>query len=461
MVKTAQELPCRDGLACTKVQSWSLVLVNLSDRVSAPESESARNPSGLPLASPPNVSGSLDILVLGMNYSPELTGIAPYTTGMVRALAAAGHQVRVITGYPHYPGWRVARGYHGLRTSESDHGVSVTRVRHPVPSKPTVVKRILMDFGFSLHASAVLGPRPDIVIAVSPTLLTVAAGLRWKSRGRTAVGVVTQDLYGRALLETGMTSVRSANAAAQMERALLNRADGIVVVHANFVRSLAELGVDRPPISVIRNWSHVAPRRTDRAETRSRLGWAQDEIIALHAGNMGVKQGLENVVHAARRAQEKQDPVRFVLLGDGARRRHLEVAAAGLHNITFLDPVPGGEFEDALAAADVLVLNEAPTVAEMCAPSKLTSYFAAARPVVAATDPRSVASREIQRSGGGVRVDPGDPAALHDAVVALGHDAVLGHKLGARGRLYADQYLTAAGAAGAYCEWVNTLAGAR
>jgi glycosyltransferase involved in cell wall biosynthesis len=380
---------------------------------------------------------------------------------MVRALASAGHRVRVITGYPHYPAWKVAQGYSGLRIAELDDGVRVTRVRHPVPSSPTARRRVMMDLAFALHAATVNGPRPDVVVAVSPVLLTVAAALRWRRRGRTAMGVVTQDLYCRALLETGMTSARGAGVAAALERGLLNRADGIAVVHENFTRNLRELGVHRPPISVIRNWSHVAPARTARSAARRRLGWDPDEIIALHAGNMGVKQGLDNVIEAARHADTASGAVRFVLLGDGGRRRYLQEVGQGVRSLTFVDPLPDGDFEDSLAAADVLVLNEAPSVAEMSAPSKLTSYFAAGRPVVAATNSCSAASREIERSQGGVRVAPGDPAALYEAVVALGRDPARGQELGDRGRRYAEQHLTADCATRAYLGWVEKLAWSR
>jgi len=173
---------------------------------------------------------------------------------------------------------------------------------------------------------------------------------------------------------------------------------------------------------------------------------------------MGAKQGLENVVAAARHADGRGVPVRFVLLGDGGRRRHLEAAALGVDSITFLDPLPDGQFEDALAAADVLVLNEARSVVHMSAPSKLTSYFTAGRPVVGATDVASAASAEIARSGAGVRVDTGDPAALYDAVVAVGSDPTRASALGACGRVYAQTYLSAEAAASAYCRWVEHLA---
>ena len=169
---------------------------------------------------------------------------------------------------------------------------------------------------------------------------------------------------------------------ARLEGALLSRADGIAVVHPRFAGPLADLGVDPARITTIPNWSHIAAPTGDRRAVRRELGWRDDELVALHAGNMGVKQGLENVVEAARTADAVGAPVRFVLLGTGNQRARLEELGAGIARLELRDPLPDDRFPDALAAADVLVVNEAPTVAEMSAPSKLTSYFAAGRPVV-------------------------------------------------------------------------------
>ncbi|GAA4855309.1 glycosyltransferase family 4 protein [Actinomycetospora corticicola] len=414
-------------------------------------------------------SASLDVRVIGMHYAPEHTGNAPYTTGMVAALHAAGHRVQVVTGYPHYPAWEVTEGYTGLRRREHLDGVPVTRVRHPVPAVPDARRRIVMDAAFTAHAAAVGGRRPDVVVAVSPVLLTVLAGLRWRVRwpgsaalrgrgaGRTALGVVTQDLYSRALTETRMTSSRVASLGARLEGSLLSRADGVAVVHPSFTPTLTGLGVDPARLTTIPNWSHIAPPTRDRATVRRELGWREDEVIALHAGNMGVKQGLENVVEAARRADLAGSKVRFVLLGDGNQRARLAELGADVERLTFLDPLPGDRFPDALAAADVLVVNEAETVAEMSAPSKLTSYFAAGRPVVAATWARSAASAELARADAGMRLDPGDPEALHAAVLATAGD----DEAGARGRAYAADALGAGRAHAAYVAWVEGLAAGR
>ncbi|PVZ03954.1 glycosyltransferase [Actinomycetospora cinnamomea] len=402
---------------------------------------------------------ALRVLILGLNYAPEPTGIAPYTTGMAHFLAEAGHDVHVITGLPHYPHWEVAPGYRGRRIHEEDGKVRITRVSHPVPAKPTGKSRIAMEAAFALQAAAVAGPRPDVVLAVSPALLTVATALRWRSPGRTAVGVITQDLYSRAIAETGALGGKGTKAAERLERALLRRADGVIAIHESFRRSLVNLGVDDDRITTIRNWTHIKGVVGDTTKLRRRLGWRDDEIVALHAGNMGAKQGLENVVEAARAADRDGLPVRFVLLGAGNQRAYLEGLGAGIERLQFIDPLPGDEFQTAMAAADVLLLNERPEVAEMCVPSKLTSYFASGRPVIAATSTRSAATSEVLHSGGGRLVAPGQPEALLRVVLEVGADKEEALAMGFRGQLFARDALDEGAARTAYVSWVEQLAG--
>ncbi|WP_433803010.1 glycosyltransferase family 4 protein [Actinomycetospora sp. CA-084318] len=401
---------------------------------------------------------ALEVRILGLNYAPEPTGIAPYTTGMARFLADAGHRVEVVTGLPHYPQWSLAPGYLRHRLHERDGNVRITRVAHPIPDRPTGRARIAMEAAFATQAALVGGPRPDVVIAVSPALLTVGAALRHRAHGA-AVGVVVQDLYGRAAVEAGILTGREAAATAALERRLLGAADGVVAIHERFRRSLVGLGVDDRRITTIRNWTHVGAATGDPVALRRALGWRDDEVVALHAGNMGAKQGLENVVHAARLADHRGLPVRFVLLGDGHQRGHLEVLAGGVERLDFLDPLPDGEFETALRAADVLVLNERAEIAEMCVPSKLTSYFASGRPVVGATGPQSAASAEIAASEGGITVSASDPDALLGAVLGIVDDEEEALATGLRGELFARDVLHVDAAAEAYVAWVEGLAG--
>ncbi len=408
-----------------------------------------------------SVRTRLRIELLGLNYAPEPTGIAPYTTGIARFLADAGHDVRVVTGFPHYPSWKRSGPYRGRRVDERDGDIRITRMWHPVPQRPTGAARIGMEAAFAAAAGTVrLEAAPDVVLAVSPALLTVGAALRRAAAAGAPVGVVVQDLYGRAMAETGLMGGRAAAGSARLESGLLRRADGVVAIHDSFRRSLTTLGVAPERITTIRNWSHIDQHHGDARALRRALGWRPDEVIALHAGNMGAKQGLETVIEAARLADRRGLSVRVVLLGTGHQRAHLEALGRGVSTLQFLDPLPRGDFETALAAADVLVLNEQPGITEMCVPSKLTSYFTAGRPVVAATSPLSAATTEIATSGAGVAVTPGEPAGLLDAIVQLAGDEAEALAMGLRGQLYARDVLGADAARRRYVTWVERLAGA-
>ena len=142
---------------------------------------------------------------------------------------------------------------------------------------------------------------------------------------------------------------------------------------------------------------------------RRRLGWAEDDVVALHSGNMGLKQGLKYLVAAARLASA---PVRVVLMGDGSQRAALEGLGAGVERLSFLPPSDSADFPDVLASADVLVVNERATAVDMSLPSKLTSYFSVGRPVVAAVPAGGGTAAEVDRSCGGVLVPPEEPVAL-------------------------------------------------
>ena len=167
------------------------------------------------------------ITIVGINYFPEVTGIAPYTTGMAEGLAAYGHEVNVVTGLPHYPEWRVYDGYRSQRSyREIINGVTVDRLRHYVPEKPSPRDRIRMEASFARAALAAGFERPSVVIAVSPALLSTAGVVAAARLKKVPVGVVVQDLYGKGVVETGAMGGKTADLAANSKRESCVRRQG-------------------------------------------------------------------------------------------------------------------------------------------------------------------------------------------------------------------------------------------
>lgn len=376
------------------------------------------------------------LLVVGMNYWPEESGVAPYTTGLTEHLRNNGVQVDVLTSMPHYPGWAVPPAYGGrLRTSEICNGINIRRLRTYVPGHQDAIRRIGYEAGFLVNGLVPTNlARPDAILGIVPSLSGAGLAAYLGRRYRVPYGLLFQDLIGAAAQQSGIRGgKRVARATRSLEGRLARGAKRVAVISPGFIDYLTSLGVDPGRLVHIRNWSHLAAPTADRDETRARLGWNQSQIVVLHAGAMGNKQGLENVVDTARQAANALPSARFVFMGDGNRRAALVEGAKGLANVDIIPPCAKTDLPDILAAADILLVNERASVSDMSLPSKLTSYMVAGRPIAAAVPRTGFTAREIMDSGAGLVVPPEDPSALLTAISGLAGDPVRSAALGMAG----------------------------
>lgn len=386
------------------------------------------------------------ILIVGVNYWPEVTGIAPYTTALAEHLVRRGVRVTVLTGMPHYPAWRVFPPYRGrLRLRERVRGVEVRRFHLYVPQRQTALRRALFELSFAAHLLLRASPhRPDAVIGVIPNLGAGLAAATFARRAGVPFGLVFQDLCGPAAAQSGLPGGGLlAGVARRLEWGLARRAGAVAVVAPGFRRYLEAGGVAADRIVPVRNFVHLGPPRRPVSVVRAALGLPAGAWLCLHAGNMGYKQDLGNVLACARLAAREAPHLYFALVGDGSQRRALETEAAGLANMSFLPLQPEEDFPDVLAAADVLLVNQRPSVTDMSLPGKLTAYFAAGRPVVAAVAADSETAAEVRAAGAGPVVAPGDPAALLAALQALASDPEQAARYGRQAQAYARSHLDA------------------
>ena len=149
----------------------------------------------------------MKILVWGINYAPEATGIAPYNVALCEFLRRAGHDVRMLTTFAYYPAWRKAPGDTGkLYRTDLINDVPVHRCWHYVPSRVSSLRRIVHEGTFVLTSflRALTLPRAEIMVVVSPPLLLGAAAA-WLGRiKRTPFVFHVQDLQPDAAVGLGM-----------------------------------------------------------------------------------------------------------------------------------------------------------------------------------------------------------------------------------------------------------------
>jgi colanic acid biosynthesis glycosyl transferase WcaI len=387
------------------------------------------------------------VLVVSMYYRPETTGSAPYTADLAEHLAAMGAHVRVVAAQPHYPAWRRAEGVPNALTVSHEDGVEVVRVPGYVPSRPTLLRRALYELAYvSAARHHVRADDADLVLACTPALFAGWLGARVAAKAGVPCVTVAQDLITCAAQQSGMGGAgRVGRLLSAVEARTFRRSMHVTVPSAAFVPVVGRLAPDSP-VTVVPNWSRIADAMpasrgpAAREALRLRLGW-QGRFVIAHTGNMGLKQGLEDLAPALHHLALAVPEALVSFVGEGNRRLTLGAATAGLGSAEIRDPVPAEDYPLLLDAADALLVHERSTVRDMSLPSKLTSYFTAGRPVLAVVRDDSATAAELACSGAGLLVEPVDPVAFADRVAALRGDPDLCARLGAAGTAYARRHL--------------------
>jgi len=382
------------------------------------------------------------LLVVALNYAPDLTGVGKYVSEMTEWLTSHKQlTVRVVTAAPYYPAWVVSPGYSSRRyTKERIAGVDVYRCPLWIPRRPGGITRMLHLLSFALSCFPVLlwqavRWRPQVICVVEPPLgAAPGAWLAAKLCGAQA-WLHVQDFEVDAAFELGLLrggALRRAVLSA--ERRLMRGFDRVSNISERMLARLLEKGVDRQRVFLFPNWVDSALIRPLESNTlRDELGIAPDTRVLLYSGNMGEKQGLELIIEVARSFADPR--ALFLLCGDGAVRGRLEAAAAGLSNVKFIPLQPLSRLNELLNLAEVHLLPQRAAVEDVVMPSKLGAIMASGRPVVATARSGSEVARTAH--AGGIVVSPGDSAAFAEAIRRLLEDEALRRELGCSGREYA------------------------
>ncbi len=385
----------------------------------------------------------MKLLVYGINFAPELTGIGKYTGEMVAWLASQGHDVRVVTAPPYYPDWAVWPGYRASRyTTEIWRGVTVLRTPLWVPRKVSGTKRLLHLASFALASvPALLAQwrwKPDVVWVTEPPLFCAPAALAFARLRSAKAWLHIQDYEVDAAFELGLLKgARLRGLVASVERGLMRRFDRVSTISQRMVERASSKGCEAARIVSLPNWADVSAIQPLHADSpyRAELGIRSDAVVALYSGNMGAKQGLEVLAEMAVLLKD-QPGLEFVFCGNGAGRAELMKRCERLSNVRFLDLQPVDRLGDLLGLADIHLLPQRADAADLVMPSKLTGMLSSGRPVVAGARADTELGKVASECG--FAVAPDDAAAFAQAVVLLASQPAQRREFGLRARAYAE-----------------------
>lgn len=405
-----------------------------------------------------NSPRKLRLIVLCPHFEPDMAPTGVVMTRIVHELAARGHQLHVVTSLPWYRKHQVETKWAGAlwRVEKTTWG-SITRVQpFAGRTKRNLVRRalgfVLFSYFVGLRALFVGGfwRRFDGVLAMSPPLTLGLIGWHTKLfRGGKLVFNI-QDVFPDAAVETGaITNKRIISFARRLEKISYQRSDAVVLLSddlANNVQAKIEQRFHKR-IKVIPNFvdTQAIMPMSRLTDYRSELG-IDDSFVVMYAGNVGFSQSLDLLIAAARALPK----IYFVINGEGAARKTLELSAGGLANVKFGEYQEIPRLGEVLATGDLHVVPLRRGLGAVSVPSKTYSILAAGRPIIAAVDSDTEVPRILAAAKAGVCVEPDNQQAFVSAISDMINNRKLLEEMGERGRKWVEGHASAESVAQRY-----------
>jgi glycogen(starch) synthase len=353
------------------------------------------------------VSVAVRVLMLSWEYPPLLVGgLGRHVEALARALAAAGHDVQVVT--------------RGQREAMVDDVVEGVRVRRAAvdPIAIDFTTETLLAWSQAAEHSLVRAAqpllrrwRPDVVHA-HDWLVAQSAVTAAEATGSPLVTTIHATEAGR---HQGWLPASLNRAVHSVERWLARHSAAVITcsraMHDEVTR-LFELEPDT--VSVVPNGIHAGrwrPSAREREAVRSRL--RADGPLIVFAGRLVHEKGVQTLLAAVRPLRTAHPGLRLVVAGTGAHEDALRARARQLRvarSVHWTGFVPERDLAALLGAADVAVV---PSLYEPFGIVALEAAAARAPLVVAHTGGLA----DLVTNGiAAASFPPGDSRALADAV---------------------------------------------
>jgi colanic acid biosynthesis glycosyl transferase WcaI len=380
--------------------------------------------------------------------------MAQVCEGLVRR----GHEVEVITTFPHYERFRRWEEHKGkLAQRESYRGMEVLRLYVYARGNKTMVGRLISYVTFNALATAarlLSRSKVDVVLCTNGSFFTGVSAYLTGLLKRAPFVYNVQDLYPEVAVRTGQ--LRNKLAIKLLDRTadfMYRKAAHVSVITPSFRDYLLAQGVPGHKISVIPNFVDTEfIRPLPKVNELSLAHDLADKFVVVHAGNVGHVYGLETMLEVARRLVSSHEDIVFLIVGDGVAKAELQATADRLRlsNVRFLPFQPVEALPLLRAAADVQVALYKRGSADYSMPSKVYEIMASGRPLLASADAGTDLWKLVETTGCGMCVTPEDADDLAGALLTLYRDPSLRNDMGRRGRETVEQHYSREAVVDAY-----------
>lgn len=288
--------------------------------------------------------------------------------------------------------------------------------------KKTVFYRMANSVSFAFTSIWALRKtgRVDIVITTTPPALVSMAGWVMAKMKRAKLVYDVRDIWPDVALEMEEFSEHS------IYYKVFRFIRDFMLKHADFITAVSNGKVNRlkvyaphKKIALIPNGFDVHFLENQLNEDLYKKITGQNEFICVYTGNLGLAQGLKQLLYIARKAGENELDAAFWLYGRGAEEQQLKeyVRRHRLNNVFFGGKLPNQDIYTVLKAADISFVPLVNENLKDSIPTKIYEALGVGCPVLLAAEGDSVSVLKEARLG--IAVPPNRPEELWRAFLQL------------------------------------------
>jgi len=377
------------------------------------------------------------ITIITQYFYPHQGATSQLITDLAEGLSQGGYTVNIFTGTQAKQ-----------TTPESLNQININRAFSPIKSSTSIYSKIISSifflFGALWYVIFRVPRNTPLLIASNPPYAGVL-GICFKIIHRGKYYFLLQDIFPESAAMSGILQENSIiyNFLSKVIYLTYKYAENIIVLTTSMQEFLDKKHPGlKSKIKIIENWSIADIPIINKQENHfAQQHQLQEIFTVLYSGNLGRMHDIETITEAAKILRD--EPMRFVFIGDGAKTKIVQQAidAEHLQNILILPYQPRELLPISLTACDISLVSLIPGAEYIVAPSKLYGMLAAGRGIISISVPNSYIDQLLTNSGCGINIPPNHPQYLADIIRQLQSNQEKVKLMGERARqLYEKKY---------------------
>jgi glycosyltransferase involved in cell wall biosynthesis len=390
----------------------------------------------------------LKLLILTQYFPPEIGAPQNRLYELALRLTKLGVDITVLTAMPNYPQMEIYHGYENKKyLYQEEAGLKIHRSAIYVSKNKSIVTRLKNYFSFVI-SSMLVGNRKlgqfDFLLCESPPLFLGFSAIFLANRKQAKLIFNVSDLWPESAEKLSVVKNKWLLMLAYKLEASLYKKSVLVTgqtqgICQNINQRFPKVKTYWLPNGV--DIDYYNPEKKSTTAWRRENNFSENDIIFLYAGIIGIAQGLEIVLEAAKHFKNRIN-IKFVMLGSGPEKEKLIQLkeAEDISNVFFLSAVTKLQMPAVLKSVNAAIIPLKKLDLFLGAiPSKIFETLAMRVPILLGVNGEAK-KLFVEKGNCAVYFEPGNSVALAQAIGILLDNPDQAAKMGENGRRFVNEY---------------------